>query len=655
MSDTEDQRDVELSTLSAIFPEIQKLHDNDPYTFALDVPVNPVHPVTVFFPSATDGKGQSAPQGPADAAAIDSHELAHLPAVRLVFSLPPVYPTHQPPSVTISTTPSWIPLDTVKRLVGDCTRMWEELGRDLVVYPYLDHIQQSAEDVFGLVSNSGGLQILPEHKIAVLDFDIKAKQEAFEKETFDCGVCLDQKLGAKCHRMLDCRHVFCVQCLQDFYNNAIKEGDLATVRCLEPGCAKKREAAPKSGSKRRKVRTFISPGELLQIPLDPEVVQRYVRLKYKTELESDKNTIFCPRPWCEGAARSDKHKKPTGFELHDVQEDSDDEDEQQQVGQNSTAPEKPEGIPTNPHAKLAVCEDCNFAFCSGCDQSWHGQYSTCTRRVVSDLKREEEMSQEFLSQHTTPCPSCGLLASKVSGCNHMYVFLLSFPFLFSRLTWYSRVCFRCRTHFCYLCAAWLDPYSPYQHYNQPPGVPPTPCHMRLWTYEQGTEIGQNGFVRGEPVEPPAEPPAQPAAQGEPPAGPPPADAGVLDVLLAGGFDDADEVRRGDALAWEEILAGGGVGREAGAHHNEEPAAPPPVAPGSDDGRVVVTREGPLVLRLDTGAAPAPRRDRAEPQQAAAPAARQQHQRGGGPHRNRADPGIARQQPQPRQQQQQTGG
>lgn len=194
--DVEDQRDVELSTLCAIFPEIQQLHDHDPYTFTLDVPVNPVNPVTVLFPAATEGQGQhvnqTAPQGqePADTAAIDSHDLAHLPAVHLVFSLPPSYPTHQPPSIAISTTPSWIPLETVKRLEDDCTRMWEELGRDLVVFAYVDHIQQSAEDVFGLISNSGGLQILPEHKITVLDYDIKAEQEAFEKETFDCGVCL---------------------------------------------------------------------------------------------------------------------------------------------------------------------------------------------------------------------------------------------------------------------------------------------------------------------------------------------------------------------------------------------------------------------------------------------------------------------------------
>jgi E3 ubiquitin-protein ligase RNF14 len=92
--------------------------------------------------------------------------------------------------------------------------------------------------------------------------------------------------------MMDCGHVFCVECLQDFYNNAIKEGDIATVRCLSPNCAKERgKATSPSGRKRKKPRTFINPSELLQIPLDQEVVKRYVTLKYKIELESDKNTI----------------------------------------------------------------------------------------------------------------------------------------------------------------------------------------------------------------------------------------------------------------------------------------------------------------------------------------------------------------------------
>lgn len=223
--------------------------------------------------------------------------------------------------------------------------------------------------------------------------------------------------------MLDCGHVFCIECLQDFYNNAIKEGDLASVRCLEPSCAKTREDAQAPGSKkRRKPKTYLSPSELLQIPLDPETVKRYVTLKYKTELESDKNVIYCPREGCQGAARSKKHKKPEGFELHETEDDSEPEDENP-IAESSEA-SKPTVKPFKLEDRLAVCEDCGFAFCSRCYKGWHGDYVIChPSRGKEELSEEEKASLDFISLHTTPCPTCACPAQKTHGCNHMYVML----------------------------------------------------------------------------------------------------------------------------------------------------------------------------------------------------------------------------------------
>lgn len=220
--------------------------------------------------------------------------------------------------------------------------------------------------------------------------------------------------------MIDCGHVFCTECLQNFYNSAIKEGDLAAVRCLEPSCAKERAAAQASDSqKRSKRKTFISPSELLQIPLEPDMVKRYVTLKYKTELESDKHTVYCPRPWCQGAARSKKRKKPEGFELHEAEDESDSETEDTPNAETEkTAKPKPYVD------RLAVCEDCGFAFCSRCYQGWHGDFVVCApRRDDAELSAEEKASLDFISLHTTPCPTCACPAQKTHGCNHMYVYL----------------------------------------------------------------------------------------------------------------------------------------------------------------------------------------------------------------------------------------
>ena len=245
--------------------------------------------------------------------------------------------------------------------------------------------------------------------------------------------------------MIDCGHVFCVQCLQDFYNNAITEGDLVSVKCLAQNCAKDRAA--KSVGKKPKIQ--LSPSELLQIPLEHEMVTRFVKLKHKADLESDKNTIYCPRKWCQGAARSKKHRKPEGLEDTESGEDSDDESGKAQFRAGKDL--------------LAVCEDCSYAFCSRCYQGWHGELQICVPQTFTgELTEDDKASLEYLKAHSTPCPTCAARAQKTHGCNHM-------------------ICFKCNSHFCYLCSAWLEPSNPYKHYNNER----THCYMRLWELEEG--------------------------------------------------------------------------------------------------------------------------------------------------------------------------
>jgi E3 ubiquitin-protein ligase RNF14 len=217
--------------------------------------------------------------------------------------------------------------------------------------------------------------------------------------------------------------------------------------------------------KRRKPKTHISPSELLQIPIEHDIVKRYVTLKHKAELESDKNTIYCPRKWCQGAARSKKHRKPAD-PLN--AESSEEESEQENKSEPKTGYKAWGDL-------LAICEDCSFAFCSRCFQGWHGEFTICSPRTATgELTEEDKASLEYLKLHTTPCPTCAAPAQKTHGCNHM-------------------ICFRCNTHFCYLCSAWLEPTNPYQHYNDTK----TGCYMRLWELEggDGDDVGI-GFAGG---------------------------------------------------------------------------------------------------------------------------------------------------------------
>lgn len=566
MDDDNDVRAVELSTIAAIYPEELRIDELDPYSFTIELPVSLSKPLIVRFPAASEATAP-VPQDPtigSALAAADSQELTNLPSLEIHIALPVGYPEMKPPVVRVSTSPPWLSAEILQRLEGSAERLWNEMGRDQVVFGYIDDVQQAADGVFGLVGQDNTLEVAPEHKIAILDYDSMAKRRAFERGTFDCGICLDPKKGAVCHRMLDCGHVFCRQCLQDFYNNAITEGDVNSVRCLEPNCAEERNKAREAeGSKRKKKpATFISPSELLQIPLDEGMVKRYVTLKHKLELESDKNTVYCPRSWCQGAARSSKHKKPEGLDFAQGSDDESDSEDKAADGQ----PNK-----FRSQDLLAICEDCGFAFCSRCGQSWHGEFKYCIPKERKEaITAEEQASLEYLRQHTTPCPTCAAPCQKTHGCNHMR-------------------CFRCETHFCYLCSAWLDPSNPYRHFNVATDGSVNGCYMRLWELEggDGDDVGI-GYGGG----------AGPRVA----VGPPAPEGQHPEVILQAGNEPENEQADG---------AGAGAGDEEALRAAAQQAPMRQVGQGAAQGerRVGVAREGPLVLRIEDNAAPARGRGR----------------------------------------------
>lgn len=474
----DDERAIELSSIAAIYPELSI--DNGPlFKASLNIPVSPSSPLKALFTGRPDISSTSLLVSPTSARPSDAgtsgdeidggafdgdaeiHHLSNLPPLRLSIELPDGYPAEKPPSLNIATQPDWLPEAMICKLLVDGMNIWEELGKDMMVFSYIDHLQQCAEDLFGFLQHpKDALSFRKNIKIPLLDFDAKTQREKFERETFMCGICLEPKKGSQCHRLLLCTHVFCVRCLQNFFNSCIKEGDVDNVKCAAPGCgkaaARHEGTTPENSQRRRKLDRTLSPSELLQIPLDPETVHRYAFLKRKNKLESDKTTIYCPRTWCQGAAKSKKHPKPEDL-VTDYAEISD--------GEEGPKPFDPLGeedqLPPI-RERLAICEDCGYAFCSVCKRGWHGELIYCYPRGEAQMTEDEEATIKYLEGHTSPCPSCSARCEKSHGCNHM-------------------ICFKCKTHFCYLCSSWLFPSNPYTHFNTQENA----CYMRLWEGEGG--------------------------------------------------------------------------------------------------------------------------------------------------------------------------
>ena len=484
----DDERAVELSSIEAIYPELKIESKTRPVCKAtIDIEVSTVSPLHIVFTSANDdlervislAKPLRVPAGtdsiatkpdtgpvrpPPEHAPGNIVRLQHLPSLKCSISLPASYPATDAPQIRLTCDTPWLSDPRLHELEQQAAVLWKENGRDVVLFDYLDWLGQSAQSAFGLLDHPAPVTLSRGLETSLLDFDLQAKRAKFERETFDCGVCLEPKKGVSCHKMVDCGHVFCKACLQDFYSNCIAEGDVASVKCLNPGCEKQRLLRIPE-KKRPKVDLSLKAGELVEIQVESATVQRYLRMKRKKELESNKNTVFCPRKWCQGAAR------PQRQDSQDEEKDDADTDLELEAIQ---APPSTENDPSKPFGeRLAICSDCSFAFCSRCLNGWHGEHIACLPpRTQKELSEEERATEAYLSEHSTRCPTCGSPVQKTFGCNHM-------------------LCQLCRTHFCYLCSAYLMESNPYVHYN----TPGQGCYQQLWVLEGGDYEGAPAAVQ----------------------------------------------------------------------------------------------------------------------------------------------------------------
>ncbi|THY92565.1 RWD-domain-containing protein [Aureobasidium pullulans] len=459
--DTTDEREEELSTLLAIYPELL-LDPKNPFAASLELPINPSSPLALRFPSAPppsppDSENGLSKYSPLTHHVDETHNVEHLPPLQLKLSLPEGYPAEKAPTVSLSTTPQWLPVDKLNDLERECEKLWEDYGRCQILFSYIDFLQQQAEQAFDLEST--GLDLSPSLKPALLDYDTLTKKAIFDAGTFDCGICLEPKKGSACYRMRRCRHVFCQTCLQDFYNNCIVEGDVGRVLCLDPTCGKD---APAGQRKKRRKEKTLHPKELLEMGIEESMIRRYVDMKRKKKLEADRTTVYCPRTWCQGPARSEKYPPiPQDLSLYPESSSEDEGEDEEEAAKKGTSPSD----------RLAICSKCTFAFCKTCYAGWHGEFARCWPRNPSELSEEEKASYDYIRSHTSPCPTCSSPTQKTMGCNHMN-------------------CFQCATHFCYLCGAWLCPDNPYQHYNKPG----TDCYQKLWELEEGDEGQEAAFA-----------------------------------------------------------------------------------------------------------------------------------------------------------------
>ncbi|KAK0152937.1 E3 ubiquitin-protein ligase RNF14 [Merluccius polli] len=259
----------------------------------------------------------------------------------------------------------------------------------------------------------------------LLDFDEAQRQRVFDGRVFSCGICFLEKLGAACLCFKECRHVYCRDCMREYFQIQIRDGNVRCLNCPEPKCS-----------------SLATPLQVKQL-VDEELFARYDRLLLQSSLDLMADVVYCPRQSCGSA------------------------------------------VMLEPDATMGICPACQYAFCTLCKLGYHG-LSHC--KVTSDELRglrddylgasaeekkfmeqrfgkrviqravEESFSREWLSDNCKRCPRCSTNIQKVDGCNKM-------------------TCSSCRQYFCWLCLGQLSKVNPYSHFNSPS----LPCYNQSVT------------------------------------------------------------------------------------------------------------------------------------------------------------------------------
>ncbi|XP_052279931.1 E3 ubiquitin-protein ligase RNF14-like [Dreissena polymorpha] len=446
MSDKEEQED-ELLALTSIYDNVLKVHKEGELNGGelLALPVLPndfkIKVVKIKKDSEKDGAGQML---------TDLHHVKFLPPVLLNFLLPVDYPSNSPPQFTLSC--KWLNREQLSKLCSKLDSLWEESRGSVILFQWntflqdelFDHLQLSSPiELAHVVSRKLDCHLDPRaiQEIAsqdqllpvILDYNKQERLNQFEKSSYSCNVCFCEKSGAHCLMFYDCDHVYCNDCMRNYFSIQIKDGNVKGLECPHDDCESQAH-----------------PAQVKKL-VPPELFTKYDQLLLQTSLDMMSDITFCPRPTCQCPVLMERD------------------------------------------TPLASCPACQFVFCTLCRLVYHGlspcrlkadglqklreEYLGADKATRQLLERrygkitiqqalEESFTNEWLKEHSKQCPSCGAHIQKIDGCNKM-------------------TCMKCRAYFCWLCNNTLSRANPYLHYNSLNSK----CHNRLF---EGVEM-EDGF------------------------------------------------------------------------------------------------------------------------------------------------------------------
>ncbi|TPX65195.1 hypothetical protein SpCBS45565_g05303 [Spizellomyces sp. 'palustris'] len=349
-----------------------------------------------------------------------------LPPIIIHFRLPAAYPSQSPPQFALVC--QWLLPQQLAGLKSELLQIWEQ-EKDVCLYNFAEHLLQKGMEQLQVDTHATArgsrtrlfINVLDRAETEVrelvdwiMDYDRRMIQEAFENCSFHCGVCLETKPGSQCFRLTACKHVFCRECVTNYFTALITEGSVLLVRCPDSRCSKQNKRSAlneESGATPININAQIRMEDLAAL-LPSTLLDRYANLLEAHSLSMRTDITYCPRPACQSPVVRDPRQE-----------------------------------------KLCICPTCNFAFCFYCQKCWHGAAEYCRlnnmeqivvdyieARACEDVSRtrglevrygkktleklareweEERETRKWKEENSQQCPTCTAAVQKNEGCNHM--------------------------------------------------------------------------------------------------------------------------------------------------------------------------------------------------------------------------------------------
>ena len=104
-------------------------------------------------------------------------------------------------------------------------------------------------------------------------------ENSFYLDEFECEICFETKGGIECHRMSNCEHVFCTDCVSGYFESKIQDGD-TSFTCPNTNCGE-----------------VISQRDI-QIHVERDKFNRFERLQFNRALDAMDDIAYCPKRNC---------------------------------------------------------------------------------------------------------------------------------------------------------------------------------------------------------------------------------------------------------------------------------------------------------------------------------------------------------------------